>query len=84
MSVFDLNPAGRLQTKKYRAADPATGLLHDWLNDPVRRARGPFAARTAEDKLGASGGGSCFAGAPALGQQGFDPRARQAHGYYDC
>lgn len=31
MQVFDLNPAGRLQTKKYRAAVPIVGLLADWL-----------------------------------------------------
>lgn len=31
MHVFDLNPAGRLQTKKYRAAVPIVGLLVDWL-----------------------------------------------------
>lgn len=31
MLVFDLNPAGRLQTKKYRAAVPAVGLLKDWI-----------------------------------------------------
>lgn len=31
MRVFDLNPAGRLQTKKYRAAVPAVGVLADWL-----------------------------------------------------
>jgi integrase len=32
MRVFDLNPAGRLQTKKYRAAVPVTGLLSAWLD----------------------------------------------------
>jgi hypothetical protein len=31
MGVFDLNPAGRLQTKKYRAAVPVVGLLGEWL-----------------------------------------------------
>lgn len=31
MQVFDLNPAGRLQTKKYGAAVPIVGLLADWL-----------------------------------------------------
>ena len=31
MEVFDLNPAGRLQTKKYRAAVPVVGLLKEWI-----------------------------------------------------
>lgn len=31
MQVFDLNPAGRLQTKKYRAAVPVVGPLTNWL-----------------------------------------------------
>jgi len=30
-AVMDLNPAGRLQTKKYRAAVPITSLFHEWL-----------------------------------------------------
>ncbi|KQN01692.1 hypothetical protein ASE82_14745 [Sphingomonas sp. Leaf230] len=29
--VIDLNPAGRIQTRKYRPALPVTGLLVDWL-----------------------------------------------------
>jgi hypothetical protein len=33
MRVFDLNPAGRIQTKKYRAAVPVIGLLEEWLED---------------------------------------------------
>lgn len=31
MQVFDLNPAGRIQTNKYRAAVPVVDLLTDWL-----------------------------------------------------
>lgn len=31
VDLFDLNPAGRIQTKKYRAVIPLTSLLRDWL-----------------------------------------------------
>jgi integrase len=30
--LFDLNPPGRIQTKKYRAIVPVTDLLNDWLS----------------------------------------------------
>ncbi|WP_241212557.1 hypothetical protein [Sphingomonas sp. ABOLG] len=30
--LFDLNPPGRIQTKKYRAVVPVTELLDDWLS----------------------------------------------------
>jgi hypothetical protein len=30
-ALFDLNPAGRLQTKKYRAVVPAVSLLRTWI-----------------------------------------------------
>lgn len=31
VGLFDLNPAGRIQTKKYRAVVPVISLLADWL-----------------------------------------------------